>query len=115
MARTTLTALGAATMAAALTFGLAGTAAASSVPPGQLEVCSNGNYQTNAYFGGVSFGTPAHTCNFWSTGITNASMIYQVDLFVNNGGYIASAQIDLAQGGGLATGGTPSAPTMWSF
>ncbi|MGW0436558.1 hypothetical protein ACWDV4_28925 [Micromonospora sp. NPDC003197] len=39
----------------------------------------------------------------------------RVDTYVNGGGYIASASVDIAPGAGLATGGTASSPYLWSF
>lgn len=38
-----------------------------------------------------------------------------VTTYVNGGGYIKGANLNIATGGGLATGGTPSAPYGWTF
>ncbi|MFJ6837902.1 hypothetical protein [Streptomyces sp. NPDC091209] len=104
-------------LAGALTLGLAGSASASSVPAWQLEVCSWGNYQTNVYWGNGGFmGVPAGQCQtaYWQR-TSATSYTVHVDAYVNNGGYIAGADVDIAQGAGLASGGTGGAPYLWSF
>lgn len=104
-------------LAGALTMGLAGSASASSVPAWQLQVCSWGSYQTNVYWGNGRFmGVPAGECRteHFQPMTTDTSIEY-VTAYVNGGGYIASASVNVAAGAGLATGGSASAPYMWSF
>ncbi|MER5599427.1 hypothetical protein [Streptomyces sp. NPDC002265] len=48
-----------------------------------------------------------------STNATNYTV--HVDAYVNNGGYIAGADVNIAQGAGLPSGGSSSAPYLWSF
>ncbi|WP_405914790.1 hypothetical protein [Streptomyces sp. NBC_00728] len=104
-------------LAGVLTLGLAGSAAASSVPPWQLEVCSWGSYQTNVYWGNGGFmGVPPGQCltQMFQPMTTDTAYEY-VTVYVNGGGYIKGANLNIAQGGGLATGGTYSAPYAWTF
>ncbi|MFJ6764847.1 hypothetical protein [Streptomyces sp. NPDC091282] len=100
----------------ALTLGLAGSASASSVPAWQLQVCSQSIFQTNVYWGNGGFmGVPAGQCQtaYWQRTSASVYMVH-VDAYVNGGGYIASADVNVAQGAGLATGGV-TAPYLWSF
>jgi hypothetical protein len=117
MTRAGLTAAAVATMAAALTFGLAGTASAAT--QWQLEVCSEGTYQTNVYYPGGSFGVPAGQCRTqpFLPQNSNAAVFLEVQLFVNNGNGVPifSASVNITQGADLGTGGTASLPTSWSF
>ncbi|MER7682413.1 hypothetical protein [Streptomyces sp. NPDC096934] len=103
-------------LAGSLSLGLAGSASASSVPAWQLQVCSYGLYQTNVYWSGGGFmGVPAGQCHtaYWQRTDASTYMVH-VDAYVNNGGYIASADVNVAQGAGLASGGV-TAPYLWSF
>ncbi|MPY32958.1 hypothetical protein FNH09_17320 [Streptomyces adustus] len=104
-------------LAGALTMGVAGSASASSVPAWQLQVCSWGDYQTNVYWGNGGFmGVPANECRtaYWQR-TSSTYYVVHVDAYVNNGGYIAGADVNIAQGAGLATGGSRNAPYLWSF
>lgn len=113
-ARIAASAGSAAVLAGSLTLGLAGSASAAS--PWQLKVCSYGSYQTNVYWSGGYMPVPAGQCRTANWQRTSASSyVVHVDAYVNNGGYIGGANVDIAQGAGLATGGTPSAPALWSI
>ncbi|WP_329295471.1 hypothetical protein [Streptomyces sp. NBC_01455] len=104
------------TLAGALTVGLAGSASASSVPAWQLQVCSHSIFQTNVYWNNGGFmGVPPGQCQtaYWQRTSASTYMVH-VDAYVNNGGYIASADVNVAQGAGLASGGV-TAPYLWSF
>ncbi|MER6537969.1 hypothetical protein ABT215_30075 [Streptomyces sp900105755] len=104
-------------LAGALTVGGAGSAAASSVPAWQLEVCSWGNYQTNVYWGNGGFmGVPAGQCKtaYWQRTSATTYMVH-IDAYVNNGGYITGTDVNIAQGAGLATGGSSGTAYFWSF
>ncbi|MFE6894433.1 hypothetical protein [Streptomyces sp. NPDC057694] len=107
---------GAGALAGALTLGLAGSASASSVPAWQVQVCSKGSFQTNAYFAGTALNVPAGQCKtayFQPT--SSSSYVVTATVYVSGGTYIASANIDIAQGAGLATTGSASSPSMYSF
>ncbi|MCX4460771.1 hypothetical protein OG585_49740 (plasmid) [Streptomyces sp. NBC_01340] len=104
------------TLASAITLGLAGSATASSVPAWQLQVCSKSIFQTNVYWGNGGFmGVPAGQCQtaYWQRTSDSVYMVH-VDAYVNGGGYIASADVNIAEGAGLASGGV-TAPYLWSF
>lgn len=111
-------------LAVALTLGLVSPASASSVPDFELRICSYGSFQTNAYYtGGGYLAVPAGQCrsryfpngpNPSPGGGANPSLL-RVDAYVHNGGYIAGANVDVAKGAGLATGGSYSKPYLWSF
>lgn len=100
-----------------LTLGLAGSASASSVPPWRFEVCSWGNYQTNVYWGNGGFmGVPPGQClSQWFQPMTTDTSYEYVTAYVNGGGYITGANLNVAAGAGLATGGTSSAPYGWTY
>ncbi|MPY33499.1 hypothetical protein FNH09_20260 [Streptomyces adustus] len=104
-------------LASFLTLGLAGSASASSVPAWQLEVCSWGSYQTNVYWGNGGFmGVPAGQClTQWFQPMSTDTSYEYVTLYVNGGGYIAGASVNVAAGAGLATGGSASSTYSWSF
>ncbi|MFF7581156.1 hypothetical protein ACFZBE_40465 [Streptomyces sp. NPDC008061] len=100
----------------ALTLSLAGSASASSVPSWQLQVCSRSIFQTNVYWAGGGFmGVPAGHCRtaYWQRTSSSVYMV-QVDAYVNGGGYIASANVNIAEGAGLASDGV-TAPYLYSF
>ncbi|WP_327425727.1 hypothetical protein OG612_42305 (plasmid) [Streptomyces sp. NBC_01527] len=103
------------TLASVLTLGLAGSASASSVPAWQLRVCSKSIFQTNVYWGNGGFmGVPAGQCQtaYWQRTSASVYMVH-VDAYVSGGGYIASADVNIAQGAALASGGI-TAPYLWS-
>lgn len=102
--------------AGALTLGLAGSASASSVPAWRLQVCNWGDYQANVYL--TNGGYLALTQNQCSTiGYTpmSSTLVVHVGIWESNGTYIASADVNVTEGAGIATGGTSATPYMWSF
>jgi hypothetical protein len=104
-------------LAGILTLGLAGSASASSVGAWRLQVCSWGTYQTNVYYSGGGFlsAAPGQCSTMWFQPMTTDTYYEYFTAYVNGGGYITGANLNIAQGGGLATGGTPSAPYGWTY
>ncbi|MBO0913689.1 hypothetical protein [Streptomyces laculatispora] len=103
-------------LAGVLTLSLAGSASASSVPAWQLQVCSWGSFQTNVYYTSGFMAVPAGQCQtMWFQPMSTDTSLEYVTAYVNNGGYIASATVNVATGAGLATGGSASSPYLWSY
>ncbi|MFI6023922.1 hypothetical protein ACIBCP_40570 [Streptomyces sp. NPDC051287] len=93
------------------------TSSASAVPAWQFEVCSWGSYQTNVYWGnGGYMGVPPGKCytQMFQPMTTDTSYEW-VTTYVNGGGYIIGANLNVAKGAGIATGGSPSDAYGWTY
>ncbi|MFI1441780.1 hypothetical protein [Streptomyces fructofermentans] len=101
-------------LSTALTLGVCSTASAAD--GWQLRVCSQGSFQTNVYWPSGGFmGVPAGECRtaYWQR-TSATSYVLHVDAYVNGGGYIAGADVNIARGAGLATAGSAAAPYMYA-
>jgi len=114
-----MTAAAVAAAAGALAIGLSGPASASSVPPFQVEICSWGNYQTDAVFsgGGVLNVAPGGCATETYQNISGggADIYDSVTLYVHDVKEIGSFSVDVTQGAGIATLGTADSPSSTTF
>ncbi|SDP35729.1 hypothetical protein [Actinacidiphila guanduensis] len=116
--RTRIGMAAAAVLAAGGILCTAGSASASSVPGGQLQLCSSGGFATNYVLSSSIILVQPGQCSTLTGAVGNTGSVLTVIARVaSTNRYIASAQVSVSttQGAGLQTGGTVSSPYLWSF